>query len=99
MGLTGEMIQTYKTFFDYVDGMTNKNGKITRSEIVKACTPDINNNGVVDVIKHTDTHGSVTEQDELDIGERNALHWVSKIPKEIEDDALTWEEYLRYVDT
>ena len=75
----------YKTFFDYVDSTNNKNGKISKAEMIKACAPDINNNGTM-------------EDNEFRIGTNNAEEWISRLPLTVmDDDEITFDEYLSYV--
>lgn len=88
----------YKRFFDYVDAMNTKNGKITRAEMIKACTPDINNNNVTDTATYVDSSGISHSYDEHNIGVNNADKWISKLPSSVMDDQeMTWAEYWSYV--
>jgi hypothetical protein len=88
----------YKNFFDWVDSQTTKDGFVTVSEIIKACTPDIDNDGTVNVVQYIDSNGATHIFDEQSIGENNAQLWINKLPSDVLADAkMSFDEYWAYV--
>ena len=88
----------YKHFFDWVDAQCNKDGFVTITEMIKACTPDVDNNGAVNVVTYTDSQGTAHVFDEHQIGVNNANIWLAKLPTTVfQDTKMTFAEYYVYV--
>jgi hypothetical protein len=90
-------IQEVKHFFDWVDAQCNKDGFVTIAEMIKACTPDIDNNGQVNVVTYVDSKNVTHIFDELEIGTKNANIWLAKLPTSVmQDQKMSFDEYYAY---
>jgi len=96
---SGKMTRVeYRHFFDWVDSLSNKDGSVTKQEMIKACTPDIDNNGVINTVTYVDSHGISHVFDEQQIGEKNAQKWLDALPTSVMlDEKMTFDEYYAYV--
>ena len=85
-------------FFNYVEKLSNKDGKITKSDLEKAVAVDTDGDGkITDIVQsRTLPDGSITTWTEKEIVQKNVDKWITNASEKWEnDEAIDLDEFLQ----
>ena len=85
-------------FFNYVEKLSNQDGKITKSDLEKAVGVDTDGDGkITDIVQsRTLPDGSITTWTEKEIVQKNVDKWIANASEKWEnDEAIDLDEFLQ----